>query len=145
MPETANQQPAEPWEQHVARVEFRLTYAALPEGRKFYPDAMDGPDVPDAYGPPGRTAPGEWHGGDVLDSDDPTVTDREWFAHWAQMAINEAVHEALEWLRVDGRPWLDPHGAHEKAIYVEVARLCDKLAALADQEAHPHHPRRDDV
>jgi len=123
----------EPWEAHVQRVDFRLTYAET-EPRVFGPDHMEGPDIPDAFGPPGAQAPGEWYGGSVLDTDDPNVPARDWFAHWAHMAINEAIHEALEWFRVDGKPWLDPHGRHEATIYKYTGELCQLLAELVDPE-----------
>ena len=131
----------EPWEAHVKRVEFRLTYDRC-DSREFSPDGLFGPRIPDAYGRPGENAPGEWFSGDALNPEDGTITDRQWFAHWAQMAVNEAIHEALEWYRVDGTPWLDPHGSCERAIYAETAKLCRKLADMADGiTAQPNNKR----
>ncbi len=117
-----------------ARCEFQLTYARSPVRREFSPGWLDGPDLPDAYRED-ETASGAWMDGDAL-YDGPT-TANGWIDRYAAMAINEVVHEGLEWMRVDGRPWLDPHGASERLIYEAVNELCMRLAELRHAEAAP--------
>jgi len=112
------------FEQARDRVEHRLTYDRC-EPREFYQDSMDGPSIPDALGD--GTSSGEWFGGDRLAED---ADEEERLAHFAYMAVNEAIHEALEWFKVDGRPWLDPHGDMERNIYRATERLCKSLAAM---------------
>ena len=46
--------------------------------------------------------------------------------------MNEAVHEALEYFQVDGKPYLDPHGKHDLRIYELVNELTTQLANLAE-------------
>lgn len=110
------------------RVDFRLTYDKC-DPRDFEVDMLHGPYVPDAFSENGVQV-GEWYQGDGPDYDDPEATEGDWHDHFAAMAVNEAVHEALEWFQVDGRPWLDPHGESERAIYQAVNDLCKKLASL---------------
>lgn len=118
----------ETFERARDRATFRLTYGRT-DPRKFSSFDMDGPDLPDAFSDR-DDAPGGWHQGDGPDRDDPRITETDWHAHFAAMAINEAVHEALEWFQVDGRPWLNPHGDHEVQIFKRVNELCDDLARL---------------
>lgn len=106
------------------RVEFRLTYART-EPREFAQELLLGPRIPDAYG--NGTSSGDWCSGDWPDDDDGA---EEWLAHFMQMAVNEAVHEALEYLHVDGRSYLDPHGEMEAEIYRATEVLCGVLATL---------------
>lgn len=114
----------------LGRVNFRLTYGKT-EPRDFTVDCLWGPDIPNAFRD--GMAPGSWMSGDYPDFDDPDVTEDDWLAHFAQMAVNEAVHEALEWFQVDGKPWLNPHGEHEREIYRLVGDLCAAFAKLAAQ------------
>lgn len=110
----------------AARCEFQLTYARSSVPREFARGMLTGPNIPNAYGP--GTAAGEW-----CDSTTDGVVDTDpesWIDRYAGYALNEAVHEALEWMRVDGRPWLDPHGPNELDIYAEVNELCTRLAAI---------------
>lgn len=119
----------------VARVEYRLTFDKC-DPRSIYPGELLGPDIPCAF-TEGRLMPGEWYDGESPSAEDPEQTEQDWFAHFAKMAVNEAVHEALEWLKVDGRCWLNPHGEHERAIYREVNRMCARLAKLAAKDPTP--------
>lgn len=114
-----------------ARVEYCLTFDRCAP-RTFYPNEMHGPDIPDAFA--NRFMPGEWYDGTSVPEDDPAMTEEKWFARFAKMAVNESVHEALEWLKVDGKPWLNPHGESERAIYDAVNKLCTRLAAIAAKE-----------
>lgn len=119
-------------EEAARRCEFQLTYARSPVRREFSPGWLDGPDLPDAYREGGTTS-GAWMDGDSL-YDGPATADG-WIDRYAAMAVNEAVHESLEWMRVDGRPWLDPHGGSELLIYEAVGGLCARLAELRRMEA----------
>ncbi|WP_328344716.1 hypothetical protein [Micromonospora sp. NBC_00421] len=112
----------------AARVDFRLTYART-QLRRVQPGALDGPTIPCAYG--GKDGQdGGWY-----DGRDLAVTGRteaEWVDRYFGYAVNEAVHEVLEWFRVDGLPWLDPHGspAHEDEVCAAVDELVDRLAQI---------------
>lgn len=116
----------ERFEQTRSRVDYRLTYERT-QPREFHPDMLYGPDLPDAFGE--GTASGEWFTDDHPSEDDPEVTEEDWFSHFLHMALGEAVHEVLEWFKVDGRPWLDPHGHHEPDIHHSVRELAAQLAA----------------
>lgn len=111
-------------ESAAARVSFALAYARTGP-REFSAQEMDGPMVPNAYGD------GEqwilW-----VDGDDPDEISEDGFVDkFARMAISEAVHEALEWFRVDGEPWLDPHSMVAEAEVLELSRrFAADLAAL---------------
>lgn len=82
----------------------------------------------DNYEPPGRY-------------DEPTdtqlATEEEWQKFWLDNALNEAVHEALEWFWVDGRPLIDPHGPHEMAIFRAVSDLVSAIWALQEPTSAP--------
>lgn len=108
-----------------SRVEFRLTYNKT-DPRTFYDGEMMGPSIPSAYGE--GMSSGEWASGSIYPSDEADT--ETWMAHFASMAVNEAIHEALEWFKADGKPWLDPHGKHELVIYEATERLCEQLAAM---------------
>lgn len=121
-----------PWERARDRIDFRLTFAATDEPRDWVPDELMGPDIPDAFATrPGATAPGSWSQESDWDTEDHAVTEDQWLSHYLSMAVNEAIHEALEWFRVDGRPWLDPHGRQESEIYKLTNKLAENLAKLA--------------
>jgi hypothetical protein len=108
------------------RAEYRLTFTET-QPREFHPDCLDGPELPNARDPgsPQRQV-GEWYQADGAAED----TEDGWLAHFATMCVAEAVHEALEWFHVDGQPWLDPHGIHEREIQRLCTELADNLAAL---------------
>jgi hypothetical protein len=117
------------------RCSFQLTYKRSRHRRVFSPTHISGDDIADAR-VPGRRASGDW-----FNESDPTtytytsdlapeISEKGWIEHYASMAINEAVHEALEWFHVDRRPWLDPHGPHEGEIYALVDQFARELVAL---------------
>ncbi len=106
------------------RVAFQLTYARATNPRTVNYDAIDGDPIPNAYGSGMQL--NEWYDGDQ--PTEPTVD--AWIDKYAHMAISEAVHEALEWFRVDGKPWIDPHAHLERAVQEEVREMCTRLAEL---------------
>ncbi|MFF0822450.1 hypothetical protein ACFYUR_18975 [Micromonospora haikouensis] len=112
----------------AGRVDFRLTYART-ERRRVRPGALDGPTIPCAYGG-ADGQDGGWYDG--RDEEPAGRSEAEWVDRYAGYAVNEAVHEALEWFRVDGRPWLDPHGspAHEDEVCAAVDELVARLVAI---------------
>ncbi len=116
----------------AARTTFQLTYARSPRPRQFSPAQLTGPDIPCAYGGD-LDASGDWLDGRDDADELPARTEADWIDRYANYAINEAVHEALEWLRVDGCPWLDPHGPAEAEVYAAVNELVDRLAAIRNQ------------
>lgn len=121
------------------RCSFQLSYHRSQLVRSISPGLIDGEYIDDAYNP-GESTPGEWENGPAMPPfDDATpmtsVSVEEWTDHYASMAVNEAVHEALEWFQVDGEPWLDPHGEHEDMIYELVNELARKLADLRSGRA----------
>lgn len=110
------------------RVSFQLTYARAEKRRRFTPGFLDGPDIPCAYG--GELASSAWEDSGDLGEVFADRTEQEWIDRYASYAINEGVHEVLEWFRVDGRPWLDPHGKAEDEVYAAVGELVARLAAI---------------
>ncbi|MBU8857711.1 MULTISPECIES: hypothetical protein [unclassified Micromonospora] len=109
------------------RIAFQLTYARADIPRRFEPGELSGPDIPCAYGSV-LAQSGGWEVPE--DCGAPGRTEAEWVDRFASYAVAEATHEALEWFRVDGRPWLDPHGRAAKQIHAAVDELCDKLAEV---------------
>lgn len=109
------------------RWSFDLTYDKAPEGsRAFHQWGMTGPEIPNAYQNPKSlpTSTSNWDS-DVMDNGDDILH------HVLSCAVNEAVHEALEWLRLDGETLLDPHGTHEMEIFAAVSSLTSRLTSLA--------------
>lgn len=131
-------------ERAAARTTFQLTYGRSPVERKFFAGQLTGPSIPNAYADPdgtfdttedpwcvaGLDASGDWEDGPDGDTEFLDRTEDGWIDRYANYAINEAVHEALEWLRVDGLPWLDPHGDYETAIYGAVNDLASRLTEI---------------
>ena len=109
----------------AGRVDYRLNYGCTDEPRRCHAFGIDGPDIPDAY-EPGKTASGNWEIGYFV-GEEPI---RDWFG----AAIREAIHEALEWFKVDGRPLLNPHGKHETRVHELSGELVDKLLNLVPAE-----------
>ncbi|MDG9674857.1 hypothetical protein [Micromonospora sp. DH14] len=112
-----------------ARVSYQLTYARSPVTRRFSPGELTGPDIPCAYDGP-IAASGYWEDSRDLDELRPDRTDNDWIGRYAGYALAEAIHEALEWLRVDGQPWLDPHGRHGAQVHAAVDDLVDHLVRI---------------
>lgn len=110
----------------INRLSFHLTYGYAPQ-RSLETDCITGPNIPNAYDPSGPLSSGEW---DLGQTALPSSAEQA-FTVFFTAAINEAVHEALEWFRLDGRPVLDPHGEHEIAIHDLSQRLGEQLLALS--------------
>jgi hypothetical protein len=106
------------------RCDFQLTYDRALDRREFGPGVLYGPLIPDACHST-ELAAGDWES-----PDGEILTEKGWINRYASYAVQEGVHEALEWFRVDGRLWLDPHGPAENDIYRLVDELVDKLTAL---------------
>lgn len=108
------------------RVRFDLTYRRERGRRLFQPSGLSGHDIHNAYRR-GGWSNGEWSA-EFPDWDDDSV---DWVREFFTVAISEAVHEALEWFRVDGAPLLDPHWKHEETLMQMSAEFAHALYALA--------------
>lgn len=116
------------------RFSFQLTYGRSPVPRRFSVDGISGPQIDNAYEPHERersddTAPGDWDSGEWGGTEYP---EEEWRAHFFNWAISEAVHEALEWFREDGKILLDPHGPAELKIHDLCSRFASELLDLVE-------------
>lgn len=121
----------------LKRVSFQLTYGKTERPRRFRKDGVDGPNIPDAHS--GELQSGDWRQTPSFVMNGQTLeepTEGHWVDHCFSMVINEAVHEVLEHFKVDGKPYLDPHGKNEEYIYVLVNELAANLAELAEAEKH---------
>jgi hypothetical protein len=111
----------------AARTSFQLTYSRAKTERYFHDDGISGDNIDDALG--SGTAPGEWSNGGALIrwmADDPELTEDRVLRQFFTDALSEAIHEALEWFRIDGKTALNPHdGLVETAIY----ERCSQFAA----------------
>lgn len=106
---------------------YGLTFAR--GDRTIAPFGIDGPEIPNArhdLGSWSKQSPGDWSS-EIDDSGDDAL------AHVIRCAVQEAVHEALEWLRLDGKQILNPHGEHEVRIFNLVDELVDGLWSLATE------------
>jgi hypothetical protein len=118
------------------RMSFNLSYAYDPK-RELGEGGIDGKPIPNAYRPTSRggegKAPGDWVGEIAFWEDNPYL---QTFAN----AINEAVHEALEWAKVDRKPFLDPHGPHENDVFNAVSDLVFALWDMVDVKGRNLEP-----
>jgi hypothetical protein len=120
------------FEQAVSRVDHRLIYGRTEKPRTWKREELEGPDIPDAFHE-GKLSPGAWLQQIQISRDEEEFSQEDWLAHFLSMAVNEAVHEVLEYFRVDGRPYLNPHGQCEEEIYILVNELAAELAGLAER------------
>lgn len=112
----------------ISRLSFELSYTREPSRRISY-TGIDGPAIDDSV-VPGRQSTGVWS----QDSIGEQRSERGIVNEAFNAALNEAVHEALEWFKLDGTPLLDPHDPLvEDDIYVAVRTLSDTLFTLAAQ------------
>jgi hypothetical protein len=134
------------------RVSFQLTYARAESLRRFGPAYLSGDSIPNAYVDDDAEeaefpeTSGEWDHGNAPNFDMETRTEKpltqgQWIDHYAAMAIAEVVHEGLEWFRVDGAPWLDPHGPAEHEIDELTNEFAARLAELRRRYVNGQHER----
>ena len=114
-----------------ARMSFDLAYRRSDVRRIFEPGFIYGLDQPCSRRPGGVSC-GAWEDDHTYapDADDESA----WVDHYAGVALQEAVHEALEWCQVDGTPWLDPHGPALQEIHEAVGALHARLIELRTRE-----------
>ncbi|MEU1813144.1 hypothetical protein [Micromonospora aurantiaca (nom. illeg.)] len=120
-----------------ARVSYQLTYARSPSRRRFTPGELTGPDIPCAYDGP-IAASGDWEDSRDLDEIHPDRSEDGWINRYGGYAIAEAIHEALEWLRVDGQPWLDPHGPNSTQVSAAMDDLVAQLIRIRTGDPTQH-------
>jgi hypothetical protein len=137
------------------RFDYQLHDVRSPELRRIdgHGSTLVGPPIENAYSdqpPPvdahGRAierlplASGDWEQFDPpLDEQGQIIahlTVDDYVRKYVEMALAEAVHEALEWTRVDGRPYLDPHGPSQDRIHRAVKRQQNLYGARAEN-GHP--------
>lgn len=120
------------------RIQFHLTYTR-DERRYFHGGGLDGQQIPNSYWSEERegtgefnpkSAPGEWCHDEMWRE---CTSEEEAIRAAFRVAISEVVHEALEWFKVDGRPFLDPHAEDEDLIIFKSIAFADELFALAVQ------------
>jgi hypothetical protein len=123
-----------PSERAAARCSFDLTHQRAKTSREFSPGHITGENIDDAFDPEAEFC-GTW-------MDDPELpagmedTEANWIAWYGQYALQESIHEMLEWFQVDGKPWLNPHPIEEKlALQPIVIRLWRELCELQQQQA----------
>lgn len=122
-------------ESAIARCAFNLNYSRAKSPRHFHDDGISGDSIDDAF-TPGRTAPGDWSAGGNWNTfaKDARVPETVWIERFFTVAVQEAVHEALEWFRLDGKVLLSPHAAHEIDILDRSAELAQQLFSLIPRD-----------
>lgn len=111
----------------LQRLSFQLTYAR-DTTRRFHAMGIVGADLPNSY-QEGEMASGSWDQDGMADPTDERALVAEAF----NAALGEAVHEALEWFKLDGQPLLDPHDRGvEDDVHAAVRDLTDALLFLAE-------------
>lgn len=106
---------------------FQLTYARAASDRVLHDAGITGPDIDDSRDRRHQSC-GDWH-----DETGPTE-DGGMLFQWFRMALNESVHEALEWFQVAEEPLLDPHSTYDARICAEVERLAYALWPMAQEQ-----------
>lgn len=128
-----------PAENAAQRCTFDLTHQRAKTPREFSPGNITGDEIDDAFDPQ-ATFCGTWMDRAEL-PEDLEDTEENWIAWYGQYALQESVHEMLEWFQVDGKPWLSPHPIQEKiALNPIVQRFWRELWELRQQQA-----QRDDA
>lgn len=131
------------WEAAAKKVDFQLSYHRSETRREFSHDGttLTGPDIDNAYAVPGEPptesefSPGEWlslEEPEPSNGEEPGVDD--WVRKYISMALQEVVHEGLEWLRVDGKDWINPRGKHQVMVTEAVDRLVTELHVIRATE-----------
>ena len=124
------------------RTSFQLSYRRSAEPRVFHRNGLTGPRIDCAFDPDGFGA-GDWEEPEAWARptdpeteeplEDPTTVD-EWHAAFFAVAVAEAVHEACEWFKVDGRTVVNPHSPDLEAVCYDAA-----VTAARTMWAHAHH------
>ena len=119
----------------AGRVDYRLTYEATPTPRECHGNGISGPPIQNAYNPsdPKDRGSGDWEDPDFVDSM-KELSEEAAIDRWFVVAVREAVHEALEWYRVDGQIFLDPHGEHEISIHDVSEKFAIELLKIRESE-----------
>jgi len=107
------------------RVSYDLHFKRAETPRVFDVYELTGDDIDDAFNPPGERSAGSWdcpHFFSMMD-----MNENAWFQEFFSVAVTEAVHESLEWFRVDGRLVINPHGKNQDAIMLETAAFAREL------------------
>lgn len=98
---------------------FQLSYRRARIRRQFTGDTITGEPIDNAYGP--GMSVGGWYDSEWPSETSPRpATEDDYIRKYVRMAIAESLHETLEWLRVDGQPWLDPHSTSKAQAVVDV-------------------------
>lgn len=90
------------------RVSFDLTYKRSPDKRGIEPGVIKGAPTDDSY-KEGAESPGGWNNFDFANWPENEDDVQGWLYHYFTLAMQEAIHEGLEWFRVDGKIFLNPH------------------------------------
>ena len=107
------------------RVSFDLHFKRADKPRKFGRGELTGGEIDDAFAPPGQKSAGYWECPHFMDMED--VNENAWLQEFFAVAVTEAVHEALEWFRIDGKLMINPHGKNENAIMLETSVFARQL------------------
>ncbi len=115
-------------EEASQKVDYQLSHHRT-KPRKFEAYVINSEYIDDAYRP-GEKSPGQW-----LDAPNPkSDTVENWIEWYFQMALQEEIHETLEWFRVNDQPYLNPHGLEEKiAINAAVRKLHVELMEIRNK------------
>ncbi len=108
----------------AARVSYNLSYKRSETPRRFDMYELTGDELDDAYAAPGKKSTGAWACPHFPSLDG---NEEAWVQEYFCVAVTEAVHEALEWFRVDGRLVMNPHGKNEAAIILETAEFARQM------------------
>lgn len=113
------------FEKASERVSYDLSFKRAETPRKFREYELTGDDLDDAFSPAGQKSTGHWECPHFMEGDARPPED--WFREFFKVAITEAVHEAMEWFRIDGRLVINPHGKNEMKIFEVSDRFGEEL------------------
>jgi hypothetical protein len=111
------------------KCDYQLQTCRAKTPRKFSTNYLSGDNI-DCSREPGQESIGIW-----LGSFPEKGTVEEWIERYLAIALDEAVHEVLEYFQVDGGPYIDPHRLENKiAIHEAVMRFWKDLMAITTKE-----------
>ena len=120
------------WESASQRVDYQLSFRRSREQRVFGEGELNGEDI-DCARTNGNKSLAGWYDRPVPGLIDQ-MSEEDWVNWYQMMALQECVHEALEWFNVDGEPWLDPHIRDNKiAIRAAVIKLWRELKKVRSE------------